>query len=598
MNTLANTLTPSTQCRAFDLPHALISPNRPFQMRRAPVPEDVQIPFEQSIATEGVLQPITVRPAGGLYEIVFGHRRAEASAKARHETIPAIVWNGEDREAYARAVAENLARAPLGPVDQWRAMQDLQRLGWTVTGAAMAIGIGERLARRLSKLGHMHPDILAAIERHGMPLHHWIATIAQAPEAMQAAAIAHKESWQGSGKDREPDWHRIAQRCSRQRIPATRAIFDRNLAGVEFEEDLFAEPGSDEQLTTADIAGFMEAQRAALKAKAEKARGKLQLADWDARNGRPELPKGWQLYYGAAKDRPSGAVQFGGVTPDGYRIGEVSYAWAFPPPPKEPAKRKGAKGEGTATTWPGASMPVGAAASEGGAGEGTEEGDDAPPATIPARPGRGPVTAKGLALIAQQKTVALRCALRDRPPALADLVACFVLLLEARNVSVRGIGYGRYLDLVAQLVAQDGQPLRPEEDALRRIGAEALARTLSCGEPENSIHTNSGAAAEWIGARVDAGAALPRLDTLEILETVTGDALRAIAVALGDAGKGTTKALRERLAGNAPELRPPGAEFRAPGPDPDDVRYAAEVARLDQEELEDDSDGEGEEDDE
>lgn len=102
----------------------LISPN-PKQPRQNFNSESLQ-ELAKSIKSEGVLQPILVRPVGDRYEIVAGERRFRASQLVGLEKIPAIVKNLEDKEALLLALIENIHREDLNPIEQARALSKLK----------------------------------------------------------------------------------------------------------------------------------------------------------------------------------------------------------------------------------------------------------------------------------------------------------------------------------------------------------------------------------------------------------------------------------------------------------------------------------------
>src|SRR6187551_1054505 len=76
----------------------------------------------ESIRTRGVLQPIVVRPlAGGSFELVAGERRLRAAKMVELETVPALVRDTADSEQLELALAENMARVDLNPIEEARA---------------------------------------------------------------------------------------------------------------------------------------------------------------------------------------------------------------------------------------------------------------------------------------------------------------------------------------------------------------------------------------------------------------------------------------------------------------------------------------------
>ena len=74
-------------------PHDIV-PNR-YQPRQG-MPEESLAELAESIRTNGVIQPVTVRRTPSGYELVVGERRLRASIMAGLETIPAIVRDIDD----------------------------------------------------------------------------------------------------------------------------------------------------------------------------------------------------------------------------------------------------------------------------------------------------------------------------------------------------------------------------------------------------------------------------------------------------------------------------------------------------------------------
>ncbi|NDV70021.1 ParB/RepB/Spo0J family partition protein [Dysgonomonas sp. 25] len=86
--------------------------------------------LSQSIAANGLLQSITLRPKGDKYEIVCGERRYRAcsflySIGKRGNTMPAIVGDYTDRQVMEMALAENLERENLSAIEESNAFQYL-----------------------------------------------------------------------------------------------------------------------------------------------------------------------------------------------------------------------------------------------------------------------------------------------------------------------------------------------------------------------------------------------------------------------------------------------------------------------------------------
>jgi ParB family chromosome partitioning protein len=102
-----------------DIPLVDIFPN-PSQPRQTFTEEGLE-DLARSIQTQGILQPILVRPRPGKslgYEIVAGERRWRASQRTDLKSIPALVRNIDDKETLAIALIENLQREDLNPIEE------------------------------------------------------------------------------------------------------------------------------------------------------------------------------------------------------------------------------------------------------------------------------------------------------------------------------------------------------------------------------------------------------------------------------------------------------------------------------------------------
>ena len=99
----------------------------PFQTR-SQVSEDQLAELAASIAANGVVQPVLVRPlASGRFQLIAGGRRWRASQLAGKATIPAILRQVSDEQAMEITIVENLQRADLNPMEQARAFERLSR---------------------------------------------------------------------------------------------------------------------------------------------------------------------------------------------------------------------------------------------------------------------------------------------------------------------------------------------------------------------------------------------------------------------------------------------------------------------------------------
>ncbi len=156
----------------------LIDPN-PFQPRTQ-LPEDGLDELANSIRASGLIQPILLRPSGERYQLVAGERRWRAAAKAGLDKVPAVVRAIDDTEALELALAENLLREALNPLEVARAYERLQqqfhltheqiaeRLGLnrsTVTNTLRLLGLAPEVQKLLmeDKISAGHARALLAV---------------------------------------------------------------------------------------------------------------------------------------------------------------------------------------------------------------------------------------------------------------------------------------------------------------------------------------------------------------------------------------------------------------------------------------------------
>lgn len=117
-----------------------IRPN-PYQPRKHFAPEAIS-DLSASIRQVGLLQPITVRRMGSLYELIAGERRLRACKMAGFTHIRAMVTTVQDKDSAMIALVENLQRENLHFFEEAEGFLNLiKEHGFTQ----------EELAKRLSK---------------------------------------------------------------------------------------------------------------------------------------------------------------------------------------------------------------------------------------------------------------------------------------------------------------------------------------------------------------------------------------------------------------------------------------------------------------
>ncbi len=123
-----------------DIPVARIDPN-PYQPRRDFDPGHLEELME-SIRSEGLLQPIVVRPAGERYQLIAGERRWRACQALQMRNLPARVIEASDASSASISLIENLQREGLNPIEEAMGYASLMR-DFDLTQEAVAERVGK-----------------------------------------------------------------------------------------------------------------------------------------------------------------------------------------------------------------------------------------------------------------------------------------------------------------------------------------------------------------------------------------------------------------------------------------------------------------------
>lgn len=81
--------------------------------------------LSQSILEHGIIQPLTVRIRGEIYELVAGERRLRAAKLANLKTVPCNIIDITDTESAEIALLENLQREDLNYIEEAEAYYNL-----------------------------------------------------------------------------------------------------------------------------------------------------------------------------------------------------------------------------------------------------------------------------------------------------------------------------------------------------------------------------------------------------------------------------------------------------------------------------------------
>lgn len=116
-----------------------------------------------SIAEHGVLQPLLVRQIKKQWEVVAGRRRLAAARQAGLDAVPCVVRALSKDQATDAAIAENIHRRNLSPIEEAMAFAHLRHHGASGPDIARRTGRSTAHVYNLLKLLEFPEDVRAEI---------------------------------------------------------------------------------------------------------------------------------------------------------------------------------------------------------------------------------------------------------------------------------------------------------------------------------------------------------------------------------------------------------------------------------------------------
>ncbi len=191
---------------AQDVPETLTSLSieqillNPDQPRRRFREESIQ-QLAQSIRTQGVIQPLIVRPSptlSGFYELVAGERRWRAVQLTGQTEVPVVVRDIRDEDLMEVALLENIQRENLTPIEEAICYQDLlNRHGYTQEHLAQRIGKDRSTIANLMRLLQLPSAIQNDLEESRLTVGHARSLLAlpSETERLYAREQILKHNW-------------------------------------------------------------------------------------------------------------------------------------------------------------------------------------------------------------------------------------------------------------------------------------------------------------------------------------------------------------------------------------------------------------------
>ena len=205
----------------------------------------------ESIKSQGVMQPVLVRPIGGSgsgrYEIVAGERRFRAAKLAGLDEVPVLVKAVTDEAAAVMALIENIQREDLNPLEEAQGLKRLvDEFHLTHEQAAQAVGRSRSAASNLLRLLNLTAPVQQMLMAGDIEMGHARALLAldAAQQILCANEVTAKKlsvreteklvtKWVGGDAGRQSPLLRVKQNKPRDIVRLEEALADKLTASVD-----------------------------------------------------------------------------------------------------------------------------------------------------------------------------------------------------------------------------------------------------------------------------------------------------------------------------------------------------------------------------
>jgi len=185
-----------------------------------------------SIAVQGVIQPIVVRPVEEHYEIVAGERRWRAAQLAGLDEMPVVIREVDDQAAMALGLIENIQRDDLNPLEEAGALQRLlDEFALTHQQVAQAVGKSRTTVTNLLRLIELEADVKEMLEQGKLEMGHARAILGL--KGAQQTEAAAKVVRSGLSVRETEKLVRRLQGLDARPAPAAEKIVDPNIRSLE-----------------------------------------------------------------------------------------------------------------------------------------------------------------------------------------------------------------------------------------------------------------------------------------------------------------------------------------------------------------------------
>ncbi|MCH7882347.1 MAG: ParB/RepB/Spo0J family partition protein [Proteobacteria bacterium] len=132
-----------------------------------------------SIRSQGIIQPVVVRPEGNHFELIAGERRWRAAQLVGLQKIPAVIREIDGKAALAISLVENIQREDLNPLEESTALMRLiEEFDLTHQQVADSIGRSRAAVSNLLRLLDLADPVKDQVNRGLLDMGHARALLA------------------------------------------------------------------------------------------------------------------------------------------------------------------------------------------------------------------------------------------------------------------------------------------------------------------------------------------------------------------------------------------------------------------------------------
>lgn len=170
----------------------LIETNRIFPNKNQPrkyfSQEELEL-LSQSIRQNGIIQPLTVRRNGEMFELIAGERRLRAAKEANMRFVPCILMEVDEQSSAVVSLLENIQRSQLNFLEEANAIYSLSKhYCMRQEEIALSLGMSQSCVSNLLRILRLTPEALKLLSENGFTQRHARALLKLEGEKQTEAA--------------------------------------------------------------------------------------------------------------------------------------------------------------------------------------------------------------------------------------------------------------------------------------------------------------------------------------------------------------------------------------------------------------------------